>query len=88
MRIILWSPLSRSLRSLRFGPGEYFGFSFSVVCSVLPLRLKDLPLTLPLEMAFCLRRIRWRETIAWEMQEYYRYYSPALRLPSGDDLGR
>jgi len=27
--------------------------------------------------------IRWRE-----MQEYYRYYSPALRLPSGDDLGR
>jgi hypothetical protein len=26
MRIILWSTLSRSLRSLRFGPGECFGF--------------------------------------------------------------
>ena len=38
--------------------GECFGFSFSVVCYVLALRPKDLPLTLPLEMAFCLRRIR------------------------------
>jgi hypothetical protein len=49
---ILWRPLSRSLGSLRFGPGnagERFGFSFSIVCSVLPLRVKDLPSTLPLD---------------------------------------
>jgi hypothetical protein len=26
--------------------GECFGFSFSIVCSALPLRLKDLPLAL------------------------------------------
>jgi hypothetical protein len=77
MCIILWSPLSRSLRSLRFGPGECFGFSFSVVCSVLPLRLKDLPLTFPLEMAFCLRRIRWRETIAWQMQRVLSVLFPS-----------
>ena len=67
--------------------GECFGFSFSIVCSALPLRLKDLPLTLPLEMAFCLRRIRWRKTIAWEMQRVLSVLFPALSLPSGDDLG-
>jgi hypothetical protein len=49
---ILWPPLSRSLGSLHFGPenaGDRCGFSFSIVCSVLPLRVKDLPLTLPLD---------------------------------------
>jgi hypothetical protein len=59
VRIILWSPLSRSLRSLRFGPREGFRFSFSIACSVLSLRVKDLSLALPLEMAFGLRRIQW-----------------------------
>jgi hypothetical protein len=49
MCIILWSYLGRSLRSLRFGPGECFGFYFSVVCSVLALRPKDLPLALLLD---------------------------------------
>jgi hypothetical protein len=39
--------------------GECFGLFFSIVCSVLPLRLKDLPLALPLEeMVFGLRRIQ------------------------------
>ena len=33
--------------------GERFGFSFSIVCSVLPLRVKDLPLTLPLDSFWC-----------------------------------
>ena len=54
MCIILWSPLSRSLRSslfevITFWTRGMLRFSSSVVCSVLPLRLKDLPLTLPLE---------------------------------------
>jgi hypothetical protein len=43
---------------ITFWAGECFGLSFSIVCSVLALRLKDLPLTLPLEMAFCLQWIR------------------------------
>jgi len=46
---------------ITFWIGECFGFSFSIVCSVLRLRLKDLdlPLALSLEMAFCLWLIRW-----------------------------
>ena len=53
---------------ITFWIGECFGFSFSIVCSVLRLRLKDLdlPLALSLEMAFCLWLIRWGEMIAWE----------------------
>jgi hypothetical protein len=39
--------------------GECFGFSSSILCSVLPLRVKDLPLTLPLDGdGFFLQRIR------------------------------
>ena len=34
---------------ITFWTGECFGFSFSILCSVLPLRVKDLPLTLPLD---------------------------------------
>jgi hypothetical protein len=43
---------------ITFWAGECFGLSFSIVCSMLPLRLKDLPLTLPLDGFYCLRRIR------------------------------
>jgi len=57
---ILWSPLSRSLRSLRFRPGNAGGmlWIFLLGCVLrAPLRVKDLPLTLPLD-GFCLQRIR------------------------------
>jgi hypothetical protein len=84
MCIILWSPLSRSLRSLRFGPGNAGGMPWIFLLGCVlraPLRVKDFPLTLPLDGffdGFFLQRIRWGEMSAWEIQdvEYYRYYSP------------
>jgi hypothetical protein len=39
---------------ITFWSGECFGFSFSIVCSVLASRLKDLPLALSLEDDFLL----------------------------------
>ena len=55
MCIIPWSPLSRSLRSLRFRPGNAGGmlWIFLLGCVLrAPLRPKDLPVTLPLDAFF------------------------------------
>ena len=55
--------------------GECFGLSFSIVCSMLPLRLKDLPLTLPLDDF-----LPAADPIGGDDRlgdaEYYRYYFP------------
>jgi hypothetical protein len=75
MCIILWSPLSRSL---------------SFVCSRLPLRLKDLPLTLPLEMAYLPAVDPIGEMIAWEIHRIIsilRYRVPVARRPRISDWG-
>jgi len=44
---------------ITFWAGECFGLSFSIVCSMLPLRLKDLPLTLPLDGLFACICLQW-----------------------------
>jgi hypothetical protein len=77
--IILWDSLGCSLRSLRFGPGECFGYSSRSCASCLrrASRICHLPSELLLlRMALCAWRIRrW---VGWSLgcSAYYPYYSP------------
>jgi hypothetical protein len=70
--------------------GECFGFSSSILCSVLPLRSKDLPLTLPLDGLFACSGSDRGEMIAWVSRgiiSILRYRVPVARRPRMSDWG-
>ena len=61
-----------------------------IVCSMLPLRLKDLPLTLPLDSLFACSGSDRGEMIAWEIHciiSILRYRVPVARRPRMSDWG-
>jgi hypothetical protein len=92
MCIILWSPLSPALRSLRLGPGDDLDFPFRACAPCFSLRLKGKCLTVPLGGllgGFLLVADPMGGGDRLAKTEYYQYYSPhsAFRLSSGDGPG-
>jgi hypothetical protein len=92
MCIILCSPLSPALRSLRFGAGDDLDFPFRACAPCFPLRVKGKCLTVPLGGllgCFLLVADPMGEMIAWETQgiSIISITSPALSLSSGDGPG-